>query len=60
MHEYVMLCEERIKQLCPDHELPVTDKHLKSPLKGLQVERLRKENETLKSSCVEKDKVRIN
>jgi hypothetical protein len=60
MHEYIMLCEERIKQLCPDHELPVTERHIKSPIKGTTItERLKKENETLRLSCIEKDKVRI-
>ncbi len=59
MHEYIMMCEERIKQLCPDHELPVTEKHLKSPVKGINIQRLKKENETLRLSCIEKDKVSI-
>ena len=60
MHQYIMLCEERIKQLCPEHELPVTEKHITAPVEGLKMQILKKENDTLRSSNMMKDKVNLN
>ena len=60
MHQYINLCEERIKQICPDHEIPVTEKHLKNATECLQLHLLKQENQNLRNSIAQKDKVNIN
>lgn len=57
MHNYILLCEERIRQLSPEHEFPITEKHLSNVEEVLQLHFLKEENKNLKNLCAQKDKV---
>ena len=57
MNKYILLCENRIQQLCPNQEFPICEKHLNNTTELLQLHLLKQENHKLKNLCVEKDKV---